>query len=557
MATIDLYFNELKKELNKEYSLEEFEELLFNYGLEIDSYNKDTDEIKIEVTAERVDLLSKEGLLRALKIYLGMSKPLNYSFKKSGFSLNIDDSVKDYRPFSVCAIVRNLKLDEDKLKQIINIQEKLHLTLGRKRTIAAIGIYPLEKINFPITFLAKNPNEINFIPLGQTIALNGKEILTQTETGKDYAVLLENKDKFPIFVDNSGEILSMPPIINSERTGRITEQTKDVFIECSGFDQNRLNQILNILVCVFVDFGGEVQTVEINYGKSYNLKSINTPIFEEEKRLVSLSHINSLIGINIDIDLATTLLEKMGYKCKKFGKDKIEVAIPIYRSDVLHEVDIIDDVARAYGFNNIEFKLPKVFTVGSVLKETKKQETIIDLMTQLGFIEVTPLSLSSKKESFTNLNLEYNDKKAIELGYSKDKQVDIVSPTHLPKLLKVLTYNQHRFFPQNIFVCDQAVLPSEKEETRTIQKLQLAALTANSKVSYSELVAVLFKLCNVLGFSVELQACKKPFYIEGRCAEIIVNNEIIGHIGEIAPSVLLNFEYTMPVVAFEMNVTKF
>ncbi len=557
MATIDLYFKELKKELNKEYSLEEFEELLFNYGLEIDSYNKDTDEIKIEVTAERIDLLSKEGLLRVLKIYLGLSKSPTYSFKKSGFSLNIDDSVKDYRPFSVCAIVRNLKLDEDKLKQIINIQEKLHLTLGRKRTIAAIGIYPLEKINFPITFLAKNPTEISFVPLGQTTALNGKEILTQTETGKDYAVLLENKDKFPIFVDNLGELLSMPPIINSERTGRITEQTKEVFIECSGFDQNRLNQILNILVCVFVDFGGEVQTVEINYGKSYNLKSINTPSVEEEKRLVTLSHINSLIGTNFDIDLATTLLEKMGYKCKKFGKEKIEVAIPIYRTDVLHEVDIIDDIARAYGFNHIKFKLPKVFTVGSVLKETTKQETIIDLMTQLGFIEVSPLSLSSKKESFTNFNLEYNEKEAIELGYSKDKQVDIVSPSHLPKLLKILTYNQHRFFPQNIFVCDQVVLPSEKEETRTIQKLQLAVLTANSKVSYSELVAVLFKLCNVLGLSLELHSCKKPFYIEGRSSEIVLNNEIVGHIGEIAPSVLVNFEYTMPVVAFEIDATKF
>lgn len=555
MATIDLYFKEIKEELKKEYSLEEFDELLFNYGLEIDSYNKETDEMKIEVTAERTDLLSKIGLLRVLKVYTGVSKLTNYNIKKSNYILNIDNSVKDIRPYSVCAVIKNLKLDSDKLKQIISAQEKLHLTLGRKRTIAAIGIYPLDKISFPISFVAKKPEEIKFIPLGELNEMNGKEIINNTDTGKEYAQLLDKKEKYPIFVDNNGQILSMPPIINSENTGKVTENTKDIFIECSGFDLNRLNQILNIVSCMFSDFGGDIYSVEINYGKEYNLKSATTPQLIEEKRLVSLSHINSLVGINIDIDEACLLLEKMCYKCKKFGKDKIEVTIPVFRTDVLHEVDIIDDVARAYGYNNIHFKLPRVFTIGSTLAETAKQDKIIDLMTQLGFIEVSPLSLSSKKESFENFNLDYKKELAIELGYSKDKQIDIVSSSHLPKLFKILTNNQHRSFPQNIFVCDNVVIPDKTEETKAKQRLYVSALIANSKVSVTEMSSIVLTLCNVLGLQLELHTQEKPFYIQGRSANIVVGNKIIGHVGEIKPEVITNFEYTMPVVAFEIDVT--
>lgn len=555
MATIDLDFREIKKELNKDYSIEEFDEMLFNYGLEIDSYNKDTNEIKIEVTAERVDLLSKEGLLRVLKVYTGVEKQKTYSVKKSNYVLNIKESVKEVRPHSVCAVIKNLKLDSDKLKQIINIQEKLHLTLGRKRTIAAIGIYPMEKITFPISFVAKKPEEILFVPLGESKEMNGRDILKETETGKEYSYLLEFFEKYPVFMDSTEQILSMPPIINSKDTGKITENTKEVFIECSGSDINRLNQILNIICCVFSDIGGEIHGVEINYDKAYNIKSKITPIFEEEKRLISLSHINSLIGINIDIDSACALLEKMYYKCKKFGKDKIEVTIPVFRTDVLHEVDIIDDIARAYGYNNIHFKLPKVFTVGSILPETIKQENIIDIMVQLGFIEVSPLSLSSKKESFDNFNLKYKKEHAIELGYSKDKQIDIISSSHLSKLFKILKNNQHISYPQNIFVCNYVIVPDNKEETRAKQKLYLSAMTANSKVSITEMSSVVLSLLNVFGLHLELKESEKPFYIKGRSADILINDKIVGHIGEMDPSVIVNFEYSMPVVAFEIDLT--
>lgn len=556
MATIDLSFSEVKREFNKDISIEELEELLFNYGFEIDSYNKNTDELKIEVTAERADVLSKEGLLRVLKVFGGFSKPKNYSAKKPTHILNIDNSVKVVRPYSVCAIIKNLELTEDRLKQIIAVQEKLHFTIFRKRTLGALGVYPMDKIEFPITFCAKSPKDIRFIPLGQTKEMNAEEILKDTETGKEFSHLLVGKDKYPIFVDASGKILSMPPIINSNITGKVTENTKDIFLECSGFDIVRLNQVLNIMCCMFIDFGGDIHSIDIHFGNSYTEKQMVTPNLTEEKRLVNLNNINRLIGINLTLEKACELLEKMCYKTKKYGKDSIEVSIPPYRIDILHEVDIIDDISRAYGFNNIPLKMPIVFTVGERLKESINQDNIIQILVQCGLIETSPLSLSSKKESFENFNLSFTKDKAIELGYSKDKSLEIVSPWFLPKLLKILTNNQHMSYPQRIFCCDKVVIPDKQKDVKSKTVLHASVAIANSKISFTEVSSILVTLCNTLGHSLELQKKDYPFYLPGRSATVFINNKEVGHIGELHPSVLKNFDYNVPIAAFEIDVNE-
>ena len=536
-------------------SIDEFEELLFNYGFEIDSYNKSTDELKVEVTAERPDTLSKAGLLRILKVFVGVNKCPNYSVKKSNYVLNIDNSVKDIRPYSVCAVIKNLKLDDERLKQIINVQEKLHYTMCRRRIIGAIGIYPLDKIKFPITFVAKDPKDIKFIPLGETKELTASEILTETETGKEYANLLVDKIRYPVFIDADKHILSMPPVINSNLTGRVTTETKDIFIECSGYDLVRLNQVLNILSCMFADFGGEINSVEVNFGNSYDKKQIITPDLTEEKRLITISNVNSLIGIDLDIDKMCALLEKMCYKPKKFGKDKIEVIIPAFRTDILHEVDIIDDIARAYGFNNIPLKMPKIFTVAEKLKDTIKQDNVIQILAQCGLVEVSPLSLSSKKDSFENFNLEFTKDKAIELGYSKDKSIDIVSSWFTPKLIKILTNNQHMSYPQKIFCCDKIVVPDNQKDVKSRTILHASVAIANPRVSFTEVSSILIALCNTLGHNIDLQKYDYPFYIKGRSAKVLIDNKEVGHIGEIHPSVLDNFEYNVPVASFEIDIS--
>ncbi|MDD3244656.1 MAG: phenylalanine--tRNA ligase subunit beta [Candidatus ainarchaeum sp.] len=553
MAILDTTLEYINKELKKELDIDSLDKILFDFGLEIESYNKTTDELKIDITAERSDLLSEIGFIRALKAYLEISSVNEYKAKSSTYVLNIENSVKPVRPFSVCAVIKNLTLTDDKLKQIIWAQEKLHLTLGRKRSVAAIGIYPLDKINFPITFLSKQPKEISFIPLGETELFSGKDILEKNETGIAYASLLENKERYPVFVDSLGKTLSMPPIINSEDTGKVTTSTKDVFIECSGFNLARLNQILNIVCCMFADFGGEIYQVTINFGSEYSEKKIITPVLEYRKKIIPINELNSLISTTLTIDEIEKLLIRMQYTIKKINKEKIEVTIPPFRCDVMHTVDVADDLARSYGFNNINFKQPNISTIGGLTKESLVQNNIINVMTLLGYTEISPFSLSNKKELFENFLIPVN-KDALDLGYSKDKNLDVIVTWLYPKLLKTLTNNQHRGYPQKIFSCNYVVIKDTEEENRSKNRLKLSAMTASSKISYTQTVSDLLTLCNVLGQKLDLEKKNYPFYLKDRSAEIIIDGKSVGHVGEINPDVLVNNDYFVPVVGFEIEI---
>src|SRR3989338_11056856 len=232
MVILETNFTELNKAIGKKLTKKELEDTLFDLGMELERTEKD--EIRIEITPDRPDLLSTQGLGRALKAYLRIKTGLReYKIKKSDIKIYVDKSVEKVRPYTVAAVVKNLKLDYEKIKEIINIQEKIHNTFARKRKKLAIGIYPLENISSPIKYLAKSPDEIKFIPLDFEKELTGKEILEKHPKGIEYAHLLKNHEKYPIFVDSKNKILSMPPIINARDLGKVTETTKDVFIECS------------------------------------------------------------------------------------------------------------------------------------------------------------------------------------------------------------------------------------------------------------------------------------------------------------------------------------
>ncbi len=242
----------------------EIQEKITLFGTPLESISKN--ELEIEIFANRPDLISLEGYVRSFKKFLGKEiKNKEYQLKKadSNLKLYVDKSVKDVRPFVSCAIIRKLNLNEDKLKDLINLQEKLALTLGRNRKKIAIGIYPLDKINFPISYEARDPKEISFKPLGLDKELNAKEILVMHPTGRKYESLLKDSKKYPIFIDSKKEILSMPPIINSENSGKVDVNTKDVFIECTGFDKNTVEKTLIIIATALAESGALIQQIEI------------------------------------------------------------------------------------------------------------------------------------------------------------------------------------------------------------------------------------------------------------------------------------------------------
>ena len=289
--------------VGKELPLEELKDRISMLGTDLEDIKGN--EIHVEVFPNRPDLLSEQGFARAFSSFIGVKTGLRkYQIKDSGLKVIIDRSVQGIRPFTACAIVKGLSLDEEKIRQIIQIQEKLHVTYGRNRKKAAICIYPLEKITFPVIYKADAPEKIRFQPLESSKEMTAVQILEEHKTGKEFAHLLKGLHRYPFFIDAKKDILSMPPIINAEKTGRVNESTTDVFIECSGFDFQVLSTCLNMIVTALADMEGEIYSLKLEYLDGTKV----TPILAPAKMKLDLPYINRRLGLQLSSPEAGKLL---------------------------------------------------------------------------------------------------------------------------------------------------------------------------------------------------------------------------------------------------------
>ena len=353
MPTINLNRNVFEKLVGKDIPTEKLKDRISLLGTDLEDVNEK--EIIVEVFPNRPDMLSVQGFARAFSSFINVKTGLRqYKVEPSHEKMIVDKSVADVRPYTACAIVKNIHFDDEKIKEVIDIQEKLHITYGRNRKKVAIGIYPFEKIKTPIKFLAQNPKDIVFQPLESKKEMNILEILEKHPAGRAYGHLLKGKKKFPVFRDSNNEVLSVPPIINSHKTGKINEKTKDIFIECSGFDFNIMKKCLNMIVTALYEMGGKVYSMDIIYG---NKKHI-TPDLRPEEVKVDIAYINRLLGLNLKENEIKKLFERMGY-----GYKNKKVFIPAYRADIIHQSDLAEDIAIAYGYENFHSIIPHVATI--------------------------------------------------------------------------------------------------------------------------------------------------------------------------------------------------
>ncbi len=529
-----------KKDFENEIKLsKEIEEKINLFGTNLESITEE--EIEIEVFPNRPDLLSLQGFLRSLKAFIGKEKGLKkYKTKKPelNYQVKIDSSVKQIRPYTICAVVKNLSLNNKKIIEIIELQEKLHATLGRNRKKAAIGIYPLDKIKFPIYYTTKKPSEIKFIPLEMNEELNGLEILQRHPKGRDYANLLEGKEKFPVFIDANKKFLSMPPIINSKETGKITETTKEVFVECTGFDKNVLNKILNIIVTTLADFNGTIYEMEI----ISNEKEI-TPNLTPEKMDISIENVNSLLGLSLKEKEVQKYLEKMGY-----DYNNKKVFVPPWRTDILHEVDLIEDIAIAYGYNNFIPEIPKVSTIGSESKESMIERKISEVLIGLGLIEISTYHLIKDEE-----DEKFKLGEKIEVKNSKTEYKSLRQKLIIPSL-RILSENKDNEYPQKIFEIGTVFSKDKRIQLESGIKENKNLIVSISPGNFTEIKRILDYLMYSLNIKYDLSESYFQGFIKGRVGAIKINEKIIGYIGEVHPETLRNFNIKMPVSYLEISL---
>lgn len=538
MTVVTLNRKEVEKIIGK--ITPEIENKISMFGTPVESLTEN--ELQIDVTPNRPDLLSFSGFIRAMKSFLKNEKlePIKINKPEKDFKVTIDKSVKSVRPHTVCAIVKNLKLDDSKIRELIDIQEKLHMTFGRKRKKLAIGIYPLDKIKLPIKFEARKPNEIKFRPLEFPKEISGLQILSQHPTGREYAYLLEEADKFPIFIDANNKILSMPPIINSHETGRITEETKEVFIECSGFNLPYLKKTLNILVSVFADMGGKIYQMKIE-----DKDEFVSPDLGYQKVKLNLEDANKTLGLKLTEKDVAQFLRKM-----QIDYDKGVAMIPPHRTDVLHWIDLVEDIAIGYGYENFVPEIPKISTIAEEDKTSKLKRKISEILSGIGMLECSSYHLITKDDA-----AKCNIKNAIEVEESKT-EYSMLRSNLLINSLKIVSENSDSFYPQKIFESGRIFRLNKNSDSGVSEIERLVVSIADESYNFTEIKRILDYLFRMLDKKYSLEVFDSDMFIPGRSGKVMIKGEEIGVMGEIAPEILKRWGIVMPVASFEIDIQK-
>jgi phenylalanyl-tRNA synthetase beta chain len=516
--------------------------------------------MRLDLLADRPDLFDVGGLARALRGTLGIESGLpKYETKPSQVTVGVDPSVtkpESYRPFIACAVMTLPPVDETSLVAIMKLQENLHWGVGRDRKLASIGVYDLATITGPIIYRTMDPDKEPFVPLGMPgKKMTGRQILESHPKGMAYAELLKPLARYPVLIDAKGQVLSMPPIINSEET-KLKQGTTRVFIDVTGISQAAVTKSLDTLVCSLCEIGGKVETVEI---AERSTGTRLTPDLKPRNTGVELAEAKRWLGLPLDAASLVGSLRKMRFDVQPAvgpgSEGRFLVSFPPYRTDIRHPVDVLEDVAIGYGYANIEPRLVRSMTVGTPRREETLSDRVRQVLIGLGFSEIMSLPLTTAEQQFERLRLPVPERYP-EVSNPKLKAYNVVRTHLMGGLFEALRENRRRPMPQRFFEIDNVVALDEAAETGAAEERRVALVEIGRESGYAAARSTVDALLRELGWKPEYAAIENPTFVSGRAATFSLNGKPVGVLGEVHPEVLSNFGLTYPVALAELTLDR-
>ncbi|CAM6034359.1 unnamed protein product [Sphagnum compactum] len=598
MPTVSVGRDRLFAALEQTYSEAEFDELCFEFGIELDDvttekaivrkekhldHEEDEDEdeeiiYKIDVPANRYDLLCLEGIARALRIFgqkqsvptFSCKSSLTHSYQR----MVVKPETALIRPFVVCAVLRGVTLTESRYNSFIDLQDKLHQNICRKRTLVAIGTHDLDTLQGPFTYEALPPADINFVPLKQRNEFNAAELMEFYKSDmklKKFLSIIESSLVYPVLYDSKRRVLSLPPIINGAHSA-ITLKTRNVFIECTATDLTKAKIVLNTMVTMFSQYSTpqfEVEPVEV---VSPDGTSNLYPDLSVRSLEVDVSAINGVIGVSLQAQEMAELLNRMQLSATVKSDAKLKVLVPPTRSDILHPCDVAEDVAIAYGYNNIVRTVPTSYTQGKPQPLNHFSDLVRAEIAMAGFTEVVTWILGSHHENFAMVNREDNGKTAVIVGNPRTSEFEVVRSSLLPGILKTMGHNKDSPRPIKLFEVSDIVRLDTEEDVGAANHRHLAALYCNLNSGFEVIHGLVDRLMEMVGVPVVefdentqsysdngyyITPSQEPEFFTGRQANIMFKGSRIGTFGIVHPEVMQRFDITDPCSAVEMIIEPF
>ncbi|GAB7019137.1 phenylalanine--tRNA ligase subunit beta [Halostagnicola bangensis] len=589
MPTVEIDPNELRELTNAdEKSDDDLIDDMFALGLEFEGRTED-DEFELEFAPDRLDRLSVEGVARSLRYQYGDDRGVYVPNTNSAeWTITVDEAVAEERPYVTGAVVRGVNLDEDALDSLIQLQEKLHATMGRKRAKGAIGIHDLTMLkgssvgdaDSSVRYTGVAPEEDSFVPLDADREMTPADVLEEHPTGETYADLVRDTDRYPAIYDELG-LFSFPPVINGRRT-EVTTGSRNLFVELTGTDQWTIDKMCAIICYALSARGGTIEEVTVEYPDHDLIR----PDISTETKTVAHERIETILGIDLDPEEVIDLAERAGLEAETAEADGgrsveraerddhdredlvYEITIPPYRVDVLHPMDLIDDLGRAYGFNELEPRYPDVGTVGGRHERSRLEDATRRNLVGLGFEDLLNFHMINEEENFDRMVLPADgadgERAEGEAVYGAGEPATIKEPYSedytmlrtwvLPSLVMVLERNTHRAYPQDLAEIGFAAEVDESENTGVTERRSVGAVLARHDAAYEDAKGRLQTLVGDFGGKLETPPTEHPSFIDGRTAAVVIDGEEVGVIGELHPKVLVEHDLEVPVAAFEFDL---
>jgi len=619
MPTISVNRDLLFKELGKEYTEDEFQELCFEFGIELDEVVEEEElatakrnlgdtgtpktvvNYKIEVPANRYDLLCLEGLSSALNAFTGRSAPPTFSLAETPSPLRmvVEPETAEVRPYVVCAVLRGVTLDHAAYNSLIDLQDRMHHNICSRRRLVAIGTHDLDTLSPPFVYRALRPEDIQFRPLGEDREFRADELMRHYEADtkmNKFTPIIRDRPRYPCLFDSKGTLLSLPPIINGHHS-RMSPSINNIFIECTATDLTKANITLNTIVAMFSKYCAKpftVEPVEVVYpqgpshpkvaGETISYPDVSTGLIEAD-----IGYIQRAIGIS-EADLppakVVDLLGRMMLPAVHVAaRNCVQVTVPITRSDILHACDVMEDVAIAYSVNKIPRVVPAVDCHGSQQPLNKLQELVRLEFAMAGYTEALVFALCSHAEAFAHMRIEDDGKTAVTLENPKTQDFQVCRTTLIPGLLKTAASNRSLPLPWRYFeVSDMVLVDPESDVGASNHRRMSAICVFQGSSGFEQIHGLVDRILTTLGLSRQmgvyadgqplaegkfaLKPSVHPSYLPGRQAEVYVQVGAragavtsgpvsIGHFGVVHPEVLRAFDVNFPASAMELDLEAF
>ncbi|XP_041378257.1 phenylalanine--tRNA ligase beta subunit-like [Gigantopelta aegis] len=590
MPVISVKRDELFKALGRTYSEEEFDELCFEFGVELDEVTSEKEQIereqgkekakdasdiieyKIDIPANRYDLLCMEGLTRGILVFLEKIKAPRYKAVTPPHGeiqqLLIQPTTAQVRPHAVAAVLRRVTFTPDNYQSFISLQDKLHQNICRKRSLVAIGTHDLDTVKGPFIYTAKPPGEIKFKPLGQTQEYTAAELMKLYSTDshlRAYLPIIQDKPVYPVIYDSNGIVLSMPPIINGEHS-KITMETKNVFIEATATDLHKAKIVLDTIVTMFSEYCAEPFVVESAEVVQPDGTRVIYPELPYRHEVINVAATNRRVGINLTSDKMAALLSKMCLESEVVdGGQNIRVEIPPNRHDVIHACDIWEDVAIAYGFNNIKMTIPDTNCIADQFPLNKLTDLLRQDVAASGFTEVLTFALCSREDIAEKVGHKIEETKAVHIANPKTAEFQVGRTSLLPGILKTVHYNRNMPLPLKLFEVSDVMYQDPSKDVGVRNERRLCAVNYNTSSGFEIIHGLLDRVMQQLEVQhshepeagYHLEACDDPAFFPGRCANIICRGKPIGQLGVLHPDTVTKFDLNMPCSALEITIEPF